>query len=152
MGQVIVFVNTKGGVGKSFLAVWLADSAFGVLVLDADDQQTAATHLKKISGHTVQVETIPRTDENAGAEEIRTKINDLRSGYDFIIVDTKGSAGLATSAAVIKADLALVPLQPSASDIWPIENALSVIRLSQEARNGLPKAALILILNQTEDS
>ena len=74
----------------------------------------------------------------------------MKARNDFVIVDTKGSAGLTTSAAVIKSDLAFIPLQPSASDIWPIENALSVIRLSQEVRNGQPAASLIM--NQTDDS
>jgi len=81
---------------------------------------------------------------------LRKFINERKDSFDFVVVDTKGSAGLSTSAAVIKSDVACIPLQPSAADLWPIENALSTVRLSQEARAGQPKA--FLVLNQTDDS
>ena len=87
--------------------------------------------------------------EEKRTEELRTLLNDLQDKADFVVIDTKGSAGLSTSAAVLKSDLVCVPLQPSASDLWPIENALSSNKLSQEARGGKPNA--FLILYQTDD-
>lgn len=148
MGCVISFVNTKGGVGKSFLstsmAVWLHDEGHKVALIDADDQRTSSKWLADIENQFVEIMTLEEQTEDLRAEELRVRINQHRKNFDFIIVDTKGSAGLTTSASVIKSDIACIPIQPSAADIWPLENALSTVRLSQEVRNGLPIATLIL--------
>ena len=154
MTKVISFMNTKGGVGKSFLsvhaAIWLCDAGYRTAFLDADDQRTASKWLGGSDEHDVDVWVLEGTAEEKRTEEIRTLLNDLRGKVDFVVIDTKGSAGLTTNAAVVKSDLVCVPLQPSASDLWPIENALSTIRLSQEVRGGEPKA--FLVLNQTDDA
>jgi len=154
MSCVISLVNTKGGVGKSFLsvhlAVWLADAGHKVALLDADDQKTASKWLSGVADHAVEVTILEGGSEEAKAESLRKFINERKDSFDFVVVDTKGAAGLSTSAAVIKSDVACIPLQPSAADLWPIENALSTVRLSQEARAGQPKA--FLVLNQTDDS
>ena len=153
MSCIISFVNTKGGVGKSFLsvhlAIWLADANYTVSLIDADDQQTASKWLGSASDHKIDIWVLEGVSEEKRTEELRTLLNDLQDKADFVVIDTKGSAGLSTNAAVLKSDLVCVPLQPSASDLWPIENALSTIRLSQEARGGKPNA--FLILNQTDD-
>jgi chromosome partitioning protein len=154
MSCVISFVNTKGGVGKSFLsvhlAVWLSDAGYKVALLDADDQHTASKWMGEATEHEVSVWVLEGASEERRTEEIRTLLNELNGKVDFVVIDTKGSAGLTTNASVVKSNLVCVPLRPSASDLWPIENALSTIRLSQEVRNGEPKA--FLVLNQTDDS
>lgn len=119
-------------------------------LIDADDQQTSARWLLGVADHAVEVIALKAVSEDQRSNELRHLINDLSSKTDFVIVDTKGNAGLSTSAAVIKSDVACVPLQASAADLWPIENALSTIRLSQEARAGLPHT--YLVLNQTSDA
>ena len=153
MTHIISFINTKGGVGKSFLsvhlAVWLTDQNRKVALIDADDQQTASKWLFAAKNHTVDVWVLEGASEEKRTEDLRDTINQLRNNVDFIVVDTKGSAGLSTHASVLKSDIVCVPLQPSASDLWPNENALSTIRLSQEARDGAPAA--FLVLNQTDD-
>lgn len=150
MGHVIVFANTKGGVGKStlavHLAVWLHDGGHAVALLDADEQATAATWLANVEP-AIPVYSLKASDEITRADELRDTVNTLRIRSQFIVVDTKGVAGLVTSAALVKADLALVPLQPSAADLWAIDNSLSIIRLAQEVRDGKPEAKFIL--NQT---
>ena len=154
MAKVISFVNTKGGVGKSFLsvhlAVWLCDAGYRVTFLDADDQKTSSRWLGDAEGHGVEVWVLEGTTEEKRTNEIRTLLNDLQHKVDFVVIDTKGSAGLTTNAAVIKSDVVCVPLQPSASDLWPIENTLATIRLSQEVRGGEPRA--FLVMNQTADA
>ena len=151
---VISFVNTKGGVGKSFLstsmAVWLYDQGHRVTLVDADDQRTSSKWLAGVMHHKIEVKSLSENSEEERADELRVLVNRLRREVEFVVIDTKGAAGLTTANAVLKSDIACVPLQASAADLWPIENALSTIRLSQETRNGTPKA--FLILNQTEDS
>ena len=149
---VISFVNTKGGVGKSFLstsmAVWLHDQGHPVTLIDSDDQKTSSKWISDIEDHAVEIITLEEKTEDLRADELRIRINERKRQSGYIVVDTKGSAGLTTSAAVIKSDVTCIPLQPSAADIWPLESALSVVRLSQEVRSGLPRS--LLILNQID--
>lgn len=153
MTCVVSFVNTKGGVGKSFLSVhlaaWLADSGYQVALIDADDQQTASKWLAGADQHSVYAWVLEGGSEERRTEDLRNTVNEINGTVDFVVIDTKGSAGQSTHAAVLKSDIVCVPLQASASDLWPIENALSTIRLSQEVRGGEPKA--FLLLNQTDD-
>ena len=149
---VISFVNTKGGVGKSFLstsmAIWLDDQDYRVALIDADDQKTSSKWISDIEKHNVEIVTLDENSEDLRGEELRVRINERKRSLDFVVVDTKGAAGLTTSAAVIKSDITCIPIQPSAADIWPLENALSTVRLSQEVRQGLPLA--FLVLNQVD--
>jgi chromosome partitioning protein len=153
VAEVISFVNAKGGVGKStlavHLAVWLADCGHRVALLDADDQLTAAKWLSRIACHSVTLKTLDSVEEASRADELHSATAELVSSHDFVVIDTKGSAVLSTSAAVVKSDFVFVPLQASASDIWPIEKVLSVVRLSKEARADKPVAKFIL--NFTDD-
>jgi cellulose biosynthesis protein BcsQ len=122
-----------------------------VALVDADDQGTASRWLRSVADHRVAVGELKSADDNERADELAGRIKKLASTHDFVVVDTKGSATLSTSAAVIKSDFVFIPLQASATDIWPIEKALSVIRLSRKARNGLPAASLILNLTDDRD-
>ena len=138
--------------GKSFLsnsmAVWLFDQGHRVTLIDADDQKTSSKWLADIEDQSVEIIALEENSEDLRAEELRIRINERKRFPGYIVVDTKGSAGLTTSAAVIKSDITCIPLQPSAADIWPLEKALSNVRLAQEVRNGLPIA--VLILNQVD--
>ena len=116
-------------------------------MIDADDQQTSTRWISDVSPSTVDSFQLGESGENLRSEELRVRVNTLKNDYDFIVVDTKGSAGLTTSAAVIKSDVACIPIQPSAADIWPLEHTLTTVKLSQEVRCGAPRA--MLILNQT---
>ena len=132
------------------LSLWLSDQDFRVALIDADDQQTSTRWISDVTPSMVDSFQLGESGENLRSEELRVRINTLKRGYDFIVVDTKGSAGLTTSAAVIKSDVACIPIQPSAADIWPLENTLTTVKLSQEVREGAPRA--MLILNQINHS
>ena len=155
MAQVVAVTGSKGGGGKStlsvHLAVYLDDQGYRVALVDADyNQYTSAKWLERIE-HGVAVEKLSAdVEEHQRVRELRQRIRQLREGYDFVIVDTKGEASTLTDAALLLADLALVPFQPSGPDIWELENTLSAIVVSQEDNNSKPDA--YLILNQTAET
>ena len=157
MGTVISFVNTKGGVGKSFfavsLAVWLADQNTDramVSFVNADIQKTSTRWLASLSPEAdVAAHSLSSNcDDIPGrARELSRLIRNLRRRSEFLIVDTMGSTDQATEAAVVNSDLAFIPLQPSKADIWELQEAWSVISVSKKLNRGKPEAKLIL--NQT---
>jgi cellulose biosynthesis protein BcsQ len=66
-----------------------------------------------------------------------------------VVIDTKGEASTLTDAALLMADLAIIPFQPSGPDIWELESTLSAVVVSQEENHGKPEA--FLVLNQTAE-
>jgi chromosome partitioning protein len=143
MARIIAVGNLKGGVGKSTLAVNLAcELAAGrrVVVLDADAQATASEWggLGKLG---VPVEPLPLDDERKAAAWMRR----VRSApADIVVIDLPPHNGAATAAALMMADLFLVPVAPSGLDIRAATKALDLLREARTARgDGKPMALLV---------
>lgn len=153
MSYVASFLNAKGGVGKSTLsveaAVCMADQGFKVHHVDGDDQYTSYTWLQQIESSVVSTR-LTETEPTKRTTELKTILTQAeQDDADVIIIDTKGDTGLVTSAATIRSELAIVPLQPSGNDIWELERTLSIAAVSQDARGGLPE--VVVVLNLTSD-
>jgi len=140
--MIIAITNEKGGVGKSTAAVhfsyWLSQQG-NVLLVDADAQQSSSFwihHLELPEQVTSKVEKDP--------EELFEKLPTYAKQYDFVVVDGPGSLSEITKAILARADLTLVPCQPSSLDLHSSQKILRFIRHAQELRNGFPKAALFV--------
>ena len=63
---------------------------------------------------------------------------------DLVVIDLPPHTGAATAAALILADLLLVPIQPSALDLRAAMKALELLREARQARgNGKPATLLV---------
>ena len=97
---LIAFTGDKGGVGKSTLAIllaeWLLAKAHAVRLIDADPNQTTQTWLDKCValGYTVST-----------------------SDASITIVDTAGTSGASLHKYIRQADVILVPFQPHVADL-----------------------------------
>ncbi len=138
---VIAFTNQKGGCAKSTTAVhfayWLVQKQHQVLLVDADAQRTSSIWLTSLEPQ------IP-TQVIQSPDELLEKLPDLAIAYDYLIVD--GPAGLSesTRAILLRADLAVVPCQPTGVDLRSASDAIRLIHQAQSVRNGSPKAAVFL--------
>lgn len=143
--MVIVFGNTKGGVGKSTLAthcaVWLHDRGVKVALLDLDPQQSSSLWAREAEPQiTTQTARTP--------EEVLAAIQTLQQAHDVVVAD--GPAGLeeASRAVLLLADLALFPVIPSILDLRSVTQATSILQYAQGINKGRPEG--LLILNQME--
>jgi len=132
--------NSKGGVGKTTIAVhlaaYLANKKRSVIFIDADPQQSASAWIKELST-AVRLETL-----DAPKELIR-RVAELEEDADDIVID--GPAGLSetTRAIMLRADKVFLPCGPSILDLRAASKAVQLLHEAQKARKGLPKGALI---------
>lgn len=97
---LVAFTGDKGGVGKSTLAIllaeWLTKKGHRVSIVDADPNQTAQTCVDKCQEQGYQIST-----PNA----------------PVTIVDTAGTSGSSLQRYIRQADLIVVPFQPHVADL-----------------------------------
>lgn len=143
--MILTLAQTKGGVGKTTLAINLAieratRGGRDVLMVDADDQGTAAdfsalrAEVKGETGYTaVQL---------AGAA-VRSQVLAMRAKYDDVIIDAGGRDTLGLRAALTVADVALVPFQPRSFDVWTLSKVSELIAEARISNPGLRAYAII---------
>ncbi len=138
--MIVIAGGIKGGSGKTTVATNLAiiRAAQGrdVLLVDADDQETATdfTNLRnERTGELARYTGIKLT----GAA-LRTELLRLVPKFQDIIIDTGGRDTTSQRAAMSVADMLLVPFVPRSFDVWTLEK---VGELVTEMRQANPRFA-----------
>src|SRR5689334_12190536 len=122
--MVLTLSNSKGGVGKTtiavHLAIWLAEQGKNVAYVDSDVQGSSTYWLERAAPDMKMVRLMTKDD-------VLTTLPQINNEADFVIAD--GPAGLSevTRSLFYRADLALLPCGPSMLDIQALLSALGVI-------------------------
>jgi chromosome partitioning protein len=137
----IVLTNTKGGVGKStlavHLAVWLYDQGAKVALLDTDKQRSSSQWIAEAEPRvTTQTATTP--------EECLSELQGLAKTHDFVVGDGPGGLDDVSRTLLILADLALLPITPSILDFRSVQQATAVLGYAQRINGGKPSGRLVL--------
>lgn len=146
---VIVFANSKGGVGKSTSAVVLAQvlarHGASVSLIDADPNQPLSQWRQRDAGRVpANLELLANVTEST----VTDAIDDAAARSAFVIVDLEGSANLAVTYAIGRADLVLVPMQGSQLDADQTRRVLELIQREEKAfRRHIPYAAFFTRTN-----
>ena len=130
MARIIAIGGLKGGTGKSTLSVNLACQLAGAMRVQLIDVDRQASAHEWIAGGMLPVTGIalPLDDQRGAAAWIR-RVSAI--DMDVVVIDLPPQIGAATAAALIVADLFLVPVAPSALDLRAASKALDLL---QEAR------------------
>lgn len=142
MGTVIGFLNQKGGCGKSTTAVhfayWLAiKKKKKVLLVDADSQRSSSEWLEGME-LAVPYQVVQTPDD------LLELLPELALQCDQLVVDGPASLAEATRAILFRANLAIIPVQPTGIDLRSASEAVRLVKQAQSVRGGTPAAAMFL--------
>jgi chromosome partitioning protein len=147
--MIITVGGQKGGTGKTtiaaHLAVLRAEAGKRVLLVDADEQQSAklfSTQRKLEHPDAVQYSADTHLDD-----AVRLEVRQKEDLYDDIIIDTGGRDSRSQRSALAIADLLIMPFKPRSLDLWTIEDMLKIIELMQSVN---PKLRPLSVLNQAD--
>jgi chromosome partitioning protein len=126
----------KGGTGKTTistnLAVWLSQQGADVLLVDADEQESASdftawreeTRKGELGYTLVQLH----------GPTLRRQVEQMRPKYDHIVIDTGGRDTASQRAALFVSDIYLIPFAPRSYEIWTLSKVQTLLSEIQEGR------------------
>lgn len=139
--MIVAVVNSKGGVGKStlavHLAVWLSEQGHRILLVDCDAQQSSSVWIEESDPN---IKTIRLNSAN----DILNKLPHLKGDADFIIADGPGSNTENSRALLFLADYAVMPCKASMLEVRALAKATDVLRQARDIRQGKPPAIIVL--------
>ena len=144
--MILTVGNTKGGVGKSTLALNLvvARSIEGrrVWLVDGDRQGTATTAMtfRSQSGYLPRIECTSLPDGTT----LHAEVTRRRGEFDDVVIDAGGRDSTALRAALVLSDVLLVPFAPRSLDLWALQDVAALI---DEARALHPSLRALAVLN-----
>ena len=112
--MIIVMANSKGGVGKStlavHLAVWLHEHGKTVILADCDAQRSSSDWLREAAP---EIKSVRLNGSNA----ILDKLPRLGREADYVIADGPGSDDEKSRSLLLRSDLAIVPCKASMLEV-----------------------------------
>ena len=143
--MILTVGNTKGGVGKTTvalnLAVVRARAGRDVWFVDGDRQGTAQAAISLRTD--ARREPVLACATYPDGSALRGQIAHQRHKFDDIIIDAGGRDSSALRAALGISDAVLVPFQPRSYDVWALDNMAGLIDEVLGIRNGLRAYAVM---------
>lgn len=131
----IAFIQQKGGVGKTSLAIHsacaLADLGHSVLLVDMDPQGSIIAWYEHATDLPDKLSV--STCDSAQA------LDDL-SGFSYVIIDTPGRL---SASVLAHCEAVVLPVVPSPLDIWAAADSVELVKAQQAKEPGL-RAALVV--------
>jgi chromosome partitioning protein len=144
MALVIAVAGQKGGVGKTTLsatisAIWV-ERGLRVLLVDADPQASARTWGDVSMEAGGSAPTIVAMGQGLHRPD---QLPAMKNAFDLVVIDCPPANGAVQRAALMVADLVLLPCSPSPVDLWALSSSVALVEEASIVRPDL-KAVIVI--------
>jgi chromosome partitioning protein len=146
-GMILTVGNTKGGTGKTTLALQLAitwaRAGRDVLLVDGDAQGSAqkAIASRSEAGRRPALTCV----QYAEGRLLRDQVRMLAPRYADTVIDAGGHDSTTLRAALLLSDAVLIPYPPRTMDVWALEDIAKLVEEARAVRDGLTALAVLNI-------
>lgn len=143
--MIVSVLNTKGGVGKSTIALNLAIARAlagrDVWLVDGDRQATAtqAVAQRAQAGATPAIAVSHYPD----GPLLRSQVLQQGRKFDDVVIDAGGRDSTAMRAALMLSDVVVIPFQPRSFDVWGVSDMATLVQEAASMRDGLKVWAIL---------
>jgi len=139
--MIIALLNQKGGVGKTTLAVHIAEAISrtgkSVLLVDADPQGSALDWSEnRPDNPSFPVIGLPKAN-------LHKELPALAKNYDVVLIDGPPRVNEIARAAIMASDIVLIPVQPSPYDVWAAKEIVDLLQEASAFKDNLKSAFVI---------
>jgi chromosome partitioning protein len=133
--MIVTVGNTKGGVGKTTIALNLAIARAlagrDVWLIDSDRQGTAQTAItiRAEAGRTPAIACAHYTE----GPTLHAQVSLIGKKFDDVIIDAGGRDTSALRSALSLADVVVVPFAPRSLDVWALNDISTLVKSIREA-------------------
>ena len=128
MGKSVLFVQQKGGAGKTMLltqlAAHLAEKGTPVTVIDLDPQRSTTAWFAERAARPEGAGSIALHE--SAEWRASSDIREAAQKAEWVLVDAPGSADDLGKGAMRVANFALIPCQPAMADVWASQVTLKM--------------------------
>lgn len=128
---VVSFINQKGGVGKTTIAINIANclsrSGYKVLLVDADKQGSSSAWASLRDETDFAIVSMAR-------ENLAKDVIILSKDFEVTIIDSPPHAESISRSCIIASDLVVIPIEPSGLSTWASDITISQVRQAQELK------------------
>ena len=143
--MIVTVGNTKGGVGKTTIALNLAIARAlqgrDVWLIDGDRQGSAQTAIT-IRAEAGKVPALSCAHYPDGST-LRSQVQQTGKKFDDVIIDAGGRDSTALRAALILSDVLVIPFAPRSLDVWALNDIDSLIQEARAVRDSLRVVAML---------
>ena len=153
--MILLIGNTKGGVGKTTLAVNIAISRAlagrRVFLVDADRQLTAQTSIS-VRAANLPSEPMVACSAYSDGLTLRTQVKLQKSNFDDVVIDAGGKDSSALRAALTLADVLVTPFRPRSFDVWSLEQMAELVDEARGLHENLQAFAVLSAADPSNSS
>jgi chromosome partitioning protein len=136
MGQkVITIAQQKGGAGKTTMAAHLAiafmQRGLKTAVIDIDPQGSLS-HWHMLREERFGEEFTGIHFSRLSGWRVSSEVNRLRRNYDITLIDSPPHVETEARTAIRSADMILVPVQPSPTDLWATQATVDLAKTEKK--------------------
>lgn len=137
--KTIALVQLKGGTGRSTVATLIAaqlGSTAPVVLIDCDSPQLSSFSWAAVRAGNEKLKGKLSCEKATTAEELKEAIGRAaEAGASYCVLDCAPRLETLSRAALMYADLVLVPIGPSLSDVWATQDLAALLKQAEEIRS-----------------